>query len=121
MVYYKLVKIIINTPMLAEVIIDVVVNYHSLPDLIIINKGLFFTSKFWLLLCYFFNIQRWLSSTFYPRIDGQIKMQTSIIKAYLWALVNFEQNDKAKFLLMVNCAFDNANNASNDHTPFELH
>ena len=35
MVYYKPVKITLDTPGLAEVIIDVVVRPHGLPDLIV--------------------------------------------------------------------------------------
>ena len=58
MVYYKLVKININVLGLAKVIIDVVMHYHNLLDSIVINPGFFFTSKFWLLLCYFFIIKR---------------------------------------------------------------
>ena len=45
MVYYKPVKVIINTLGLAEVIIDVIVRHHGLLNLIVINKKLFFTSK----------------------------------------------------------------------------
>ena len=46
MVYYKLVKVTINTPSLAEIIIIVDVRYHGFLDLIITNSGLLFTSKF---------------------------------------------------------------------------
>ena len=35
MVHYKLVKITLNAPGLAEVIIDVVVHHHGLPDSIV--------------------------------------------------------------------------------------
>ena len=37
MVHYKLVKVIIDAPGLAEVIIDVVVRHHGLPDSIVID------------------------------------------------------------------------------------
>ena len=37
MVYYKLVKVTIVALGLAEIIIDVVVRYHSLPDSIVTN------------------------------------------------------------------------------------
>ena len=64
MVHYKPVKIIINTPKLAKVIIDVVARYHGLSDSIVTNRGSFFTSKFWLLLCYLFGIKQRLSTAF---------------------------------------------------------
>ncbi len=44
--YYELVKVTINAPSLAEVIIDVVVRYHRVPDSIVTDRGLLFTSKF---------------------------------------------------------------------------
>ena len=46
MVHYEPVKVSIDAPGLAEVIIDVVVRHHSLPDSIVTDKGSFFTSKF---------------------------------------------------------------------------
>ena len=73
MVYYVLIKVIINALSLAEAIINIEMRYHSLSKLIITNQGLLFISKFWLLLCYFFNIKWKLSITFYLQIDNQIK------------------------------------------------
>ena len=46
MVHYELVKVTINAPGLAEVIIDMVIQYHGLPDSIISDQGVIFTSKF---------------------------------------------------------------------------
>ena len=49
--YYKLVKVTINAPRLAKVIIDVVIQYHGLPDSIVSILRAIFTSKFLSLLC----------------------------------------------------------------------
>ena len=46
MVYYKPVKVTIDAPELAEVILDVVIWHHGLPDSIVIDRGSLFTSKF---------------------------------------------------------------------------
>ena len=40
--------------------------------------------------------------------------------AYLWAFVNFEQNNWARLLLMAEFAYNNAKNASTGFTLFEL-
>ena len=120
MVHYKLVKITINVPGLTEVIIDVVVRHHDLSDSIIIDRGLFFTSKFWLLLCYFLGIKRRLSTAFYWQTDGQTERQNNTIKTYLRAFVNFEQDNWARLLPMAEFAYNNTKNASIGHTPFEL-
>ena len=71
MVYYKPVKITINAPGLAGVIIDVVVHHHGLTDLIITDWGFVFNLKFWSSLCYFLVIKHWLFNAFYLQIDGQ--------------------------------------------------
>ena len=119
MVHYKPVKVIIDAPGLAKVIINVVVRHHSLPDSIVTNRGLLFTSKFWSLLCYFLGVKRRLSTAFYPQIDGQTERQNSTMEAYLRAFVNFEQNDWARLLPMAEFAYNNAKNASTGHTLFE--
>ena len=93
MVYYEPVKVIINTLGLAEVIINVIVRHHGLPNSIVTNRGFFFLLKFWLLLCYFLGIKQRFSTTFYPQTDDQTKRQNSIMEAYLRAFVNFKQND----------------------------
>ena len=120
MVYDKPFKVIINTLSLAKVIINRVVRHHGLPDSIVTNQRLLLTSKFWLLLCYFFGIKRRLSTAFYPQTDGQIKRQNNMMKTYLWAFVNFEQNNWARFFLIAEFAYNNAKNASNGHIFFEL-
>ena len=120
MVHYKPVKITLDAPGLAEVIIDVVVRHHGLPDSIVTDRGSLFTSKFWSSLCYFLGIKRRLSTAFHPQTDGQTEQQNSTMEAYLQAFVNFEQNDWARLLLMAKFAYNNAKNSSTGHTPFEL-
>ena len=120
MVHYKPVKITLNAPKLAKVIIDVVVRHHGLLDSIVTNRDSLFTSKFWSLLCYFLGIKWGLSTTFHLQIDGQTERQNSMIEAYLRAFVNFEQNDSARLLPIAEFAYNNAKNSSIGHTPFEL-
>ena len=119
-VHYEPVKVTIDALGLAKVIIDVVVRYYGLPDLIISNRGAIFMSKFWSSLCYFLDIKRRLSTAFHPQTDGQTKRQNSTMEAYLRAFINFEQNDWAKLLPMAEFAYNNAKNTSIGHTPFEL-
>ena len=58
MIYYKLIKITINNPGLAKVIIDIVVRHYSFSNLIVTNWRSLFILKFWSLLCYFFDIKQ---------------------------------------------------------------
>ncbi len=93
MVYYKPVKVRIDAPDLVEVIINVVVHYHGVPELIVTDWYLLFISKFWSSLYYFLGIKRKLSTAFHPQTDGQTQRQNSIIEAYLRAFVNWKQDD----------------------------
>ena len=45
-VYYKLVKIIINALGLIKVIVNIMIRYHNFWNLIIINQKLFLNIKF---------------------------------------------------------------------------
>ena len=119
-VYYKPVKITINVPRLAEVIIDVMIQHHGLLDSIITDWASLFTLKFWSSLCYFLEIKRKLFIAFYPQTDCQTKRQNSIMEAYLGAFLNSEQNDRSRLLPMAEFAYNNAKNASTGHTLFEL-
>ena len=120
MVHYEPVKVTINAPGLAEVIINVVVRHHGLPDSIVTDRRSLFTSKFWSLLSYFLGIKRRLSTAFYLQTDGQIEEHNSTIETYLGAFVNFEQNDWARLLTMAEFVYNNAKNASTGYRPFEL-
>ena len=119
-VHYEPVKITLDAAEFAEVIIDVIVRHHRLPDSIVTNQGSLFTSKFWSLFCYFLGIKRRLFTAFHPQTNSQTEQQNSIIEAYLQAFVNFKQNDWARLLLMAKFAYNNAKNSSTGHTLFEL-
>ena len=120
MVYYKPVKITIDAPGLAKVIIDVGVRYYGLPDSIISDRGAIFMSKFWSSFCYFLGIKQRLSTTFHPRTDGQTERQNSTMEVYLCAFVNWKQNDWARLLLMAEFTYNNFKNASTGYTSFKL-
>ena len=119
-VHYKPIKVTINAPRLAEVILDIVIWHYGLPDSIVSDRGSFFTLKFWSLLCYFLGIKRRLSTVFHPQTDRQTEWQNSTMKAYLQAFINFKQNNWARLLLIAEFAYNNTKDASIGHTPFEL-
>ena len=120
MVYYELIKITINAPRLAKIIINMVVWHHGLRNSIVTDRGSLFTSKFWSLLCYFLSIKRKLFTAFHLQTDGQTERQNSTIEANLQAFVSFKQNDWARLLSMAEFAYNNAKNVSTGYTPFKL-
>ena len=120
MVYYEPVKDTIDASKLVEVILDMVIWHHSLPDTIMSDRGLLFTSKLWSSLCYFFGNKKKLSITFHLQTDSQTKRQNSKMEAYLQLFINFEQNDQAKLLLIAEFTYKNTKNASIGQMLFQL-
>ena len=120
MVNYKPVKITIDAPDLAKIILDIIIWHHGLLNSIMSNRSSVFISKFWSSLCYFLEIKQRLSTAFHPQINSQTKRQNSTIEAYLRAFVNYKQNDWARLFSIAKFAYNNAKNTSIGHTPFEL-
>lgn len=112
--------VIINALGHVKDIIDVVVRYHGLPDLIVSNWNSVFISKFYLLLCYFLDIRQRLSTAFHPQTNGQIKMQNITIEIYFRVFVKSKQNDWAKLLLIVKFAHNHAQDTNIGHIFIEL-
>ena len=119
-VHDKPVKVTIDALGLAKVIINIVVQYHGVPNSIISDQGAIFTSKFWFLLYYFLGIKQQLSTMFPPPTNRQTEWQNSTVKVYFYAFVNLEQNDRAQLLPMAEFAYNNFKNASMGHMPFKL-
>ena len=118
-VYYEFVQTIITALALVEVILNVVVQYHSLPDSIVSNCGSVFTSKFWSSLCYFLSIRQKLSIAFYFQTNSQTEQRNSTMKAYLRAFINYEKNNWVRLLPMAEFAYNNVKYASTGYMPFE--
>lgn len=108
--HYKPVQVTITNPRLAEVIIDIVMRYHGLSDLIITDQGLLFTLKFWLALYYFFDIKQRLFTTFYLQTDSKTKRPNSMMEAYLQAFINFEYNNLTWLVLIAEFVCSNTLN-----------
>ena len=66
MVQYEPVQTTITVSMLVDVIFNIVIWYHGLPDSIVSDPGSVFTTKFCSSLCYFLSIKRRLSTAFHP-------------------------------------------------------
>ena len=82
MVYYKVVRTMIDISELAKMVIDIILRHHDTLKSIINDRDSLFTLKFWFLLCYFLDIKRRLSIVFHLQTDEQIKRKNSKIEVY---------------------------------------
>lgn len=118
MVHYIPVIKKITAPQLAQVLIKEIIWFHGLPDLIVTDCGLLFTSAFYSSLCYALKIKKKLSTAFHPQTDGQTERQNSTMEQYLRAYVNFTQDNWVSLLPMAEFAYNNVYNASIRMSPF---
>ena len=119
-IYYELVKITIDAPDLAKVIINIVVHHYRVSESIVTNWNLLLTLKFWSWLCYFLGFKKKLSIAFYFLTNNRTEGQNSTMEAYLRAFVNWVKDNWARLLSIAEIAYNNVKNASTNHIPFEL-
>lgn len=116
MVHYEPVKVTIDAPSLAEVILDVIFHHRGLPDTILSNRGSLFTSKFLIiaLLCYLLAISEDSSAPSILRPTASpkdriarwkliLEFSSNFFQAFvkLRAFAYFEQNEWARLLSLL--------------------
>ena len=87
MVLYKPVKVTINAPDFAEVILDVVKCHRNLPNSVVTGSDALPLPRNLSLLCYLLCIRRSPSTT---RKNGPTERPISTMGAHSWILVNLE-------------------------------
>ncbi len=73
MIHCILVKVTIDIPSQAKVIMNGVVCHHRVLESIVTDQSSLLASKFWSLLGYFLGIKRKLFISFHPQINVQIE------------------------------------------------
>jgi hypothetical protein len=92
---------------LAELFLSNIFCLHGLPDTIVSDRGPQSALRFWKHLCNSLTLEPCLSIAFHPETDGQTKRTNAIMEQYLWAYVNYQQDDWVWFLPMVEFAANN--------------
>jgi hypothetical protein len=92
---------------LANLFIAHIFCLHGLPLTIISDRGPQFSALFWKYLCCRLGIEPWLSMAFHPQTDGQTEQMNAIMEQYLWAHINYLQDDWADWLPLAKFATNN--------------
>src|SRR4051812_45626715 len=61
----------LSPPETARLFLDNIVKHHSLPQSIVSDHDLCFTSRFWKLLMHLLGIKLMMSTAFHPQTNGQ--------------------------------------------------
>ena len=92
--------------------------HHFLPQAIVSDRGAQFVGAFWKRLCDTLRIQRRLSTAFSPETDGSTERANEVIETVLRELVDWLQDDWAKWLQVGISAICSRNAASTGVSPF---
>jgi transposase InsO family protein len=108
----------VDTKELANLFVMNIFCLHGLPDSIISNRGPQFVSQFWKYLCNSLRIEPHLSTTFHPKTNSQTKCTNSVMKQYLRAYVNYQQDNWAQYLPLAKFATNNHVSKTTRLSPF---
>jgi hypothetical protein len=103
----------------AEIFRDHHVRYHGLPDAIVSDRDVRFTSTFWKTLMGEFDTKLRMSTAFHPQTDGQAEKANSIVERYLRAYSAEHQNKWDQLLALAEFAYNATWQKSIEMSPFE--
>lgn len=101
-----------------QLFIQRVFSAHGLPDDVVSDRGVTFTSRFTQLMLKSLSIQQNLSTAFHPRTDGQTERINSILEQYLRCYVDYQQTNWSQLLPIAEFAYNNASHSTTKKTPF---
>lgn len=103
---------------LAELLVREIFEKHGVPENIVSDRGVLFTSKYWSTFCFYLRVTRKLSTAFHSQTDGQTEIQNQILERYLRNYVNHKQTDWVDWLPSAELAYNAAEHSSTGMAPF---
>jgi transposase InsO family protein len=91
---------------------------HGLPDDVVSDRGVTFTSKFTKTVFKALQIEQNLSTAFHPRTDGQTERVNSILEQYLRCYIDYQQSNWSTLLPLAEFTYNNTEHSSTKTTPF---
>src|SRR5260370_3611857 len=108
----------INSPQLAQLFLTHVFSKHRVPSHITLDQGTEFISHFFHALSKLLQMELHFTSGYHPEGNGQTKCINQVLEQYLRAYTNYQQDDCATLLLLVEFAYNNAPTSTTAALPF---
>jgi len=103
---------------IAQLLIEIVVAKHGIPDDIVSDRGTVFTSQFMKAFANGLGIKQNLSTAFHPRTDGQTERMNGVLEQYLRNFLNYQQDNWSDLLPLAEFSYNNTVHATTNQTPF---
>jgi transposase InsO family protein len=120
MVHLTPVKTTIKASKLASLYMKEIVCLHGLPDTIVSDQDLKFTSKFWSEVHRILGTKLLMSTTFHPQTNGASKRVNRSVGQILRTVIQPDQSDWVDQLPMTKFAINSNVSSSTGFAPFEL-
>ncbi len=120
MVHYVPTYTNINASQFCDLFINNIVRLHGLPNCIISDRDVRFTSSFWNAVCKQLQIKLSMSSAYHPMTDGQTERANRTLEEALRTYVNYKQTDWDQHLALIEFAHNNVIHSSTGYSPFFL-
>ena len=105
-------------PDVAFLFVQHVVRVHGLPETLVSNRDLVFTSHFWRRLLELCGIRANRSSAFHLQTDGQTERLNSVLEKYLRMYCDYQQTDWASLLPLAEFSYNNSKHSATSLNPF---
>jgi hypothetical protein len=97
-----------------------VFKYHGLPEVMLHDRGVQFTSNFWKHFYSLCGVSQANSTAYHPQTDGQTERVNRVLEDYLRHYVSPVQDNWVNMLAFAEFAYNNAYHESIKTTPFRL-
>jgi transposase InsO family protein len=104
----------------AEVYVKEVVRLHGIPESIVSDRDMKFTSKFWRELSKILGQRLLMSTAYHPQTDGSSERAIQVMSQMLQSVINDHQMNWVEQLPLVEFAMNSAENESTGAMPFEV-
>jgi RNase H-like domain found in reverse transcriptase/Reverse transcriptase (RNA-dependent DNA polymerase)/Integrase zinc binding domain/Chromo (CHRromatin Organisation MOdifier) domain/gag-polyprotein putative aspartyl protease len=95
-----------------------VFKHHGIPDNIISDRGVQFTSRLTASLLELCNIQGNKSTAYHPQSDGQTERVNQVLEQFLRIFCDYQQSNWNQLLSLAEFAYNNAKHSSTQVSPF---
>ena len=113
------IKVKYSLETLNELYLQEIVQLHGVPESIVSDRDPHFTSKFWMSLQKAMGTKLRFGTTYHPQTDGQSKRTIQTLKDMLRACVLDFSGCWARYLPLIEFAYNNSYQASIGMAPYE--
>src|SRR5260221_4059369 len=108
----------VDTPQLARLFLTHVFSKHSAPGHVTSDRRTEFVSHFFCSLGSLLSMKLHFTSGYHPEGDGQMERINQVLEQYLWAYMNYQQDNWAPLLPLAEFAYNNAVSTTTGISPF---